>query len=323
MSIVDRKPNQSRSNDGNACSDQPVFELTASRDTDVAGLPVRRALPRRPRRKIGAWCFLDHFGPASRAEGGTMDVGPHPHIGLQTVSWLVSGQITHHDSLGYTQVIRPGQLNLMTSGDGISHSEESQPPADAPEDDAVTGDQVLHGVQLWVALPDTERRGPARFEHHPEMPRERVGDIAATVLVGELLGARSPAQVHTPLIGADLHLADAGRGIVPLDPFFEHGVVVLDGHARVDGELIEPGNLAYLGRGRDQLSVTSDQPSRVLLIGGEPLDEDLIMWWNFVGRDWDEVRRARNDWEAASDRFGTVSASELARIPAPLAPAVR
>jgi hypothetical protein len=271
---------------------------------------VRRLLPQRARRMVGAWCFVDHFGPDDVAGKPGMQVPPHPHTGLQTVTWLVEGEILHRDSLGNRQPVVPGQLNLMTSGHGIAHSEES-PPGHPP---------AMHGLQLWVALPDDARHAPPGFAHHPDMPVVRDRDLTTTVVVGELAGARSPAQAYTPLLGAELLLTGPAR--LPLIPGFEYAVLVMTGTARVAGTRLTPGSLLYLGRGREELALAGG-PARLFLLGGEPFDEPLVMWWNFVGRSHDEVAAARADWQAATDRFGTVTGYAGERLPAPPMPAVR
>jgi redox-sensitive bicupin YhaK (pirin superfamily) len=283
----------------------PEVELLPSREAAVGGLAVRRALPRRARRTVGAWCFADHFGPASPP--ASMLIGPHPHVGLHTVTWLVEGELVHRDSLGSEQPIRPGQLNLMTAGHGVAHAEEE--PAD------VGGGGRMHGIQLWVAQPEATRHGPAAFEHHAALPQVALGDTVVTVLVGEVAGARSPARADTPLVGADLALA-GGPATVPLDPAFEHALVVLDGAVAVGDEVVGPGVLAYLGEGRDGIAVATDGAARAVLLGGEPFPEPILMSWNFVARQRSEVDRAATEWNAGDSRFGTV-ASALPRIPAP------
>jgi quercetin 2,3-dioxygenase len=282
-------------------------DITASRDTEVGGLPVRRALPRQGRRTVGAWCFVDHFGPVEADLADAMQVGPHPHIGLQTVTWLLEGEVLHTDSIGSEQLIRPGQLNLMTAGRGIAHAESAR-----------SGGTGCHGIQLWIAQPDATRDGAAAFEHHAELPRLELGGAVATVLVGEVGGERSPARHDTPLVGADVALA-AGTTTVPLDSTWEHALVVSEGVVEVDGTTVKPGELAYLGTGRDELGLRADAPSRVLLIGGEPLDDEIVMWWNFVARSHDEIDAARLDWQAHGARFADVR-TDLARIPAPGTP---
>jgi redox-sensitive bicupin YhaK (pirin superfamily) len=273
---------------------------------------VRRLLPQRPRRMVGAWCFVDQFGPDDVAGRPGMQVPPHPHTGLQTVTWLAQGAILHRDSLGNRQLIEPGQLNLMSSGRGIAHSEES--PPDHPP--------VMHGLQLWVALPDAARHQAPRFDHHPAMPRVRVADCTATVVVGEFGGVRSPAAVHTPLLGADLVVPAGGGTRLPLDPAYEHAVLTMAGAADIAGVRVEPGALLYLGLGRDSIDVSAQRPARLFLLGGEPFDEPLVMWWNFVGRSHDEVADFRADW-AAQRRFGIVEGYAGERLPAPEMPTVR
>jgi redox-sensitive bicupin YhaK (pirin superfamily) len=273
---------------------------------------VRRLLPQRPRRLVGAWCFVDHFGPDDVAGRPGMRVPPHPHTGLQTVTWLVEGEIFHRDSLGNQQSVVPGQLNLMTSGHGIAHSEES--PPDHPP--------VMHGLQLWVALPDGSRHIDPDFAHHPAVPVVREGDLTVTVVVGEVGGARSPARVHTPLVGAELRLSGAGEARLPLTPGFEYAVLVMTGAARVAGTPLTPGSLLYLGRGRSDLALRADAPARLFLLGGEPFEEPLVMWWNFVARSHEEIAQARADWQAGR-RFGTVAGYPGDPLPAPAMPTVR
>jgi quercetin 2,3-dioxygenase len=280
-------------------------EVGEGRRTEVGGIPVQRSLPRRRRRTVGAWCFIDHFGPADVAEA-SMLVGPHPHIGLHTVTWVFEGEVLHHDSLGSEQLIKPGQLNLMSAGRGVAHAEET--PAGA------TG--ALHGLQLWVAQPDATRSGPAAFEHHPSLPEAEVGPVVATLLVGELAGVRSPARADSALVGADL--AVAGPAALPLDPAFEHGLLVVDGPMSVDGQEVAPGTFAYFAPGRSELGLApaAGGRGRGLLVGGAPFEEPIIMWWNFVARRKEEMVEARQAWEAGSDRFGPVETG-LGRISAP------
>lgn len=285
----------------------PDVERWTNRFADVGGLEVERALPKREHRTVGPWCFLDHMGPA--APPAEMRVGPHPHTGLQTVTWLLEGEVLHTDSLGSEQLIRPGQLNLMSAGRGVAHAEQS-----------TRSSGTMHGAQLWVAQPEATRHGPASFEHHAELPEVELGTGRATVLLGSLAGASpgsatSPGRADSPIVGADLDLPE-GRYVLPLDETFEHGLSVLSGALAVDGEPFALGAFAYLGTGRSEVVLTVGQPTRALLVGGEPFPEDVVMWWNFVARTTDELDRARADWEAGSDRFGPVR-SPLDRIPAP------
>jgi len=227
------------------------------------------------------------------------------------VTWLADGEILHKDSLGSDQTIVPGQLNLMTSGHGIAHSEQS-PPEHPPG---------MHGLQLWLALPDAARHGPPAFDHHPALPVVRHGDASITVVVGEFGSERSPAHVYTPLVGAEVLFSGAGRDELPLNPEFEYGVLVMSGTADVAGETLSSGSLLYLGRGRSEVPIQT-MGARMFLLGGEPFDEPLVMWWNFVGRSHDEVAQARDDWMEGR-RFGTVADCRHAPLPAPAMPTVR
>ncbi|HEV7886040.1 MAG TPA: pirin family protein [Acidimicrobiales bacterium] len=298
--------------DDRPTAEPPVFERFESRVADVGGVKVRRALPKRQRRTIGAWCFVDHFGPAVAPADPLMQVGPHPHIGLQTVTWLLHGEVLHRDSLGSEQLIRPGGLNLMTGGHGVVHAEETQPG----------GPGVEHGAQLWVAQPEATRHGPAAFEHHADLPQAELDGLAVTVLLGEVAGMRSPARTDTPLAGAAITgtgARSAGKTTaVPLNPAFEYGVVVLEGNVMVDGRPVVPGELVYLGRGRHELPVAAGPSTHALLLGGEPFPEPVLMWWNFLARTREELAQARQDWESGAERFGP-TASSLPRIPAPAA----
>jgi redox-sensitive bicupin YhaK (pirin superfamily) len=283
-------------------------EITPSRVADVGRMPVRRALPRRERRTVGAWCFADHMGPAPVTETSGLDIGPHPHTGLQTVTWLLEGEVLHRDSLGTTQLVRAGQLNLMTAGHGVAHSEEA------------TGHYrgQVHGVQLWVAQPERTRHGGAAFEHHAELPQAELDGAVGTVLVGGFAGATSPARRDSELVGVDGALRP-GTGTWPLEPAFEYALIVLDGLVRLQGQPLRPGSLAYLGLGRDQVELAADDPARVLLLGGVPFTEPIIMWWNFVARTREEIATAAGQWRAQDPRFGRVD-SPLARLRVPPLP---
>jgi redox-sensitive bicupin YhaK (pirin superfamily) len=305
---------------------EPVHELLTGHRVALGGprgLEVTRTLPTRGRRMVGAWCFVDHYGPVAIGDtGGSgangpsgMRVPPHPHTGLQTVSWLLEGDVLHRDSLGSRQLVTPGQLNLMTAGHGISHSEET-PPEHSPR---------LHGVQLWVALPGGALSAAPAFAHHPDLPTATDAGVTTTVIMGELDGAASPARTFTPLVGAELRLAPGAATRLSLTPDFEHAVLPMSGSAEVDGVPLEPGPLLYLGTGRRELAVAcADEKgpgARLLLIGGVPFEERIVMWWNLVGRSHDDIVRAREEWQAAGPRFGTVTGYDGDRLPAPEMPA--
>ena len=237
-----------------------------------------------------------------------MSIGPHPHTGLHTVTWLLEGELTHHDSLGSEQLIRPGELNLMTAGHGVAHAEE------APT--TYTGG--AHGVQLWVAQPESTRHGAAAFEHHASLPHMDIGGGVGTVLIGTFGDVTSAARADTPMVGVDVVL-DAGSHVLPLRHDFEYAFVVLEGALSIDTDVLEPGNLGYLGMHRDEIAVDTVERTRALLLGGEPFEGPILMWWNFVARTRDEVDLATKEWNDGNERFGSVH-SGLDRIPAPGTP---
>jgi redox-sensitive bicupin YhaK (pirin superfamily) len=267
-------------------------------------------LPQRERSLIGAWCFIDHYGPHDVSGGTGMDVPPHPHTGLQTVSWLFSGEIEHRDSAGIHAMVRPGELNLMTAGAGICHSEVS-----------TANTTVLHGVQLWVALPDADRDTARDFTHYVPEPREVAG-ATMRVFLGDLAGGRSPVHTFTPLLGAQVDLAPGAAVTLDVDSAFEHGVLLDHGSVDVAGTPLAVADLAFQGAGNSRLTLSNrgDQPARVLVLGGPPFPEELVMWWNFVGRSHDDIVRYRRQWESHDDRFGEVHGYRGSRLPAPPLP---
>ncbi len=291
-------------------SDEPVVAMEPSREAQVGEMSVRRALPRRGHRTVGAWCFADHMGPVADGGGVGTGIGPHPHIGLQTVTWLVEGEMVHHDSLGVEQVIRPGQLNLMTAGRGVAHAEEGTDAGDG---------RPKHGIQLWVAQPELTRHGDPAFEHHAELPQVVVDSGEATVLVGEFAGVRSPARADTDHVGVELALR-RGSTVVPVYPEHEHALVVLEGAVEVGDQTVAPGMLAYLGTRRAELALAMRDDARVILLGGTPFESPILMWWNFVARTEEEIEEARTAWQDHDeDRFPPVDAL-TDWIPAPGTP---
>ncbi|MBT2489919.1 pirin family protein [Streptomyces sp. ISL-96] len=291
---------------------EPVRELLTARKVQLGeSTQVRRLLPNLGRRMIGAWCFVDHYGPDGIADEPGMQVPPHPHFGLQTVSWLHDGEVLHRDSLGSLQTIRPRELGLMTSGRAISHSEESPEPHG----------RLLHGAQLWVALPEGHRDIEPHFQHHADLPAVTAPGLTATVILGSLDGAASPGATYTPIVGADLALARGTETRLPLDPDFEYAVLSMSGEAHVDGVPVLPGSMLYLGCGRTELPLRAESDAGLMLLGGEPFEEELVMWWNFVGRSQEEIEVARKDWMEGT-RFGEVHGYAGARLPAPELPPV-
>ena len=291
-----------------------AVDVIEARKTVIGdGTEVRRLLPQRKLRTIGAWCFLDHYGPDEVSRGPGMQVPPHPHIGLQTVSWLFQGLVLHRDSLGSRQLIRPGELNLMTAGRGITHSEES----------AAGRPLVLHGLQLWIALPEAERHAEPRFAHHADLPVVHEGGASVTVAVGEYRSERSPAEVFSPLAGLEVAVPGGDDFVLPVREDFEYGVVAVDGSAVVAGTLITPGLLAHLPAGLSgiRLSPASGRRlARFFVVGGVPFGESLLMWWNFVARTGGEIVQAREDW--AAGRFPEVHGYPGRPLAAPALPPV-
>jgi quercetin 2,3-dioxygenase len=284
---------------------------------------VRRILPNKSRRMIGAWCFLDHYGPDDIKATGGMWVPPHPHTGLQTVTWLLEGEGLHTDSLGSEQRILPGQLNVMTAGHGICHAEVS--PEDAP--------QLLHGVQLWTCLPDAVRdSAPADFTHLAELPTYHEAGVTVKVFLGSLAGETSTAPAYSPLVGAELTLQPGAIGTIPLDPTFEYGVLTVRGTVEVGGTAVGLNAMSYLGEGLRELSFAApsdaDEPATVMLLGGAPFEEEIVMWWNFIGRSHEEIVEQRQAWNGEGvdwdpPRFGSVAGFQGDRLLAPPMPNTR
>jgi redox-sensitive bicupin YhaK (pirin superfamily) len=265
-----------------------MLERIETRAAEIGGgLMVRRALPNRRRRMVGAWCFLDHAGPMEFGRGGGMGVGPHPHIGLQTFTWMIEGAVMHRDSLGNEQLITPGQVNLMTAGRGIAHAEDS--------DSASAG--RLHAVQLWIALPDAQRHRAPAFRNYPHLPLVELGGFSVRVLAGSAFGHTSPADL-------------------PLTASFEHAALVLSGAASIEGEGLTPETLLYLGSARERLALSCEAAARIILLGGVPFGEDILLWWNFVARNAQEMEQAARD-RNTGQRFGPVHGSPSPPLTAP------
>ncbi|MGZ4494438.1 MAG: pirin family protein [Nocardioides sp.] len=303
---------------------EPMHETLVARDVLLGRTThVRRFLPHKARRMVGAWCFLDHYGPDDIKATGGMWVPPHPHTGLQTVTWLFEGLGLHTDSLGSHQLIRPGQLNVMTAGPGICHAEIS--PPEAPT--------TLHGIQLWVCLPDAVRdTTQPDFTHLGDLPTWHEPGVRLRVLTGTLAGETSPAPAFTALVGAELTLEPGAAVTVPLDPAFEHGVLVVAGEARVAGRTADSGGFHYLGQGRRELAVTTPHDAAgetvLMLLGGAPFEEEIVMWWNFIGRSHEEIVEQRAAWNGAGiddepERYGAVRDFDGDRLLAPPMPTTR
>jgi redox-sensitive bicupin YhaK (pirin superfamily) len=293
-----------------------AIEVREGRTATVGRVGVLRVLPTKGRRTVGPWCFVDLMQPGDVAEPPPIEIGPHPHIGLATATWLFRGSVVHSDSLGTEQLIRPGELNLMTAGRGIAHAELG---VDVPGGIGVDG---IMGAQMWIALPDATRSGTSGFEHHGDLPVVDVGAGEARLIVGAFSGGRSGARVDHPAVGLDVSFR--GSLELQLTKSFEHGVVPIDQPLKVDDAIVDPGSLALVPAGSERLRFEERAgAARFLLLGGEPFGVEIKMWWNFVARTFDEITEAWRDWkDHEDDRFGPVP-SRLARVEAPTPPWLR
>ena len=278
--------------------------------TTRTGIDIRRTLPHRYLRTIGAWCFVDHYGPTSQKDA--MSIAAHPHVGLQTASWLFKGEVEHRDSLGNIQVIHPGQLNLMTAGFGIAHSELS-----------LDSDNEMHGVQLWIVLPESARNELPFFNHYQNLPNINDGGLTAKLFVGDFMGHHSPAKVFTELVGAEIDIAAGSTVSIPLNQEFEYGLLLVLGDLRVNATEIPLTNLHYMPIGQDSIDVTSTHGAKFILLGGKPFPEEILMWWNFIGRNHEEIVQMRTDWNNETERFPAFEDRIHGRIPAPELPNLR
>lgn len=265
------------------------IELTIEpRRRDLGGFNVRRALPDARRKMIGPFIFFDHMGPAEFAPGKGLDVRPHPHINLATVTYLFEGEILHRDSLGFVQPIRPGAVNWMTAGRGIVHSERSSPESRQQA-------QRLHGIQSWVALPATEEEREPCFVHHPSdtLPSIDDGGIQLRVIAGRAFGHSSPVEVFSEMFYVDARLR-AGAELALPDDYAERGLYVVEGSVQIGDDRVASGTLVALAAG-GAVSLRAGSDSRVMLFGGEPLGERFI-WWNFVSSRVDRIEEAKAAW---------------------------
>ena len=299
----------SHSDDCEKYVNQFIQEFPLRRAEIGQGTVIKRALPSRHKRMIGAWCFLDHAGPVHFPQGDGLDVGPHPHIGLQTFTWMIEGTMMHTDSLGTHQLIQPKQVNLMTAGYGISHTEV------APESET-----QMHAAQLWIALPDDKINMAPRFDHYPELPVVTQDGIELTVLVGEFLQTKSPVKVHSELLGVDLRSSESQSTVLPLNPKFEYGFMALEGTASINGHELNEDNMVVLEPGLTQVKIDLHAGGRVLLLGGEPFESPILLWWNFVGRTQEELNIAREQWINQDERFGSIPDYDGPRLEAPAFP---
>jgi len=290
-----------------------TIEVREGRHTRIGELGIMRVLPTKRHRTIGPWCFVDLMSPNDVDRPPRLEIGPHPHIGLSTVTWLFGGSVLHSDSLGTEQPIRPGELNLMTAGNGIAHAEEGI------ETEATADTGGVMGVQMWLAQPDGTRKGGSGFQHHKDLPVTDLGSGSARVLLGEFGGEQSPASFDHPAVGLDVTLVDSTT--VATNPEFEYGIVPIDRPVRVDDAIVEPGALALVPTGYHVLALeTRGEKGRLMVLGGLPLGESIKMWWNFVARTNEEITEAWRDWQTRNDERFSAVPSRLPRIDAPRPP---
>lgn len=278
------------------------------------GVEVRRTLPNARKRMIGAWAFADHFGPTPQDEG--MAVAAHPHTGLQTATWMIEGKFEHRDSIGTVQNIEPGQLNLMTAGRGIAHSEL-----------ALANTQTLHAVQLWIALPDSARKMAPEFEHQGDLPQVALGAAKAKVFAGNLAGYpqhRAATKLFSPLLGAEVRLLPGAQVTLEIDSLFEHGFLNVKGTISIDGIEVPLHSMEYFATGPKHVTLKNlgDSEAILILLGGEPFDEPIVMWWNFIERSHEEIVEARGKWNAGDPGIPEFADLIGSRTPAPELPNV-
>ena len=291
-----------------------IETVVVPRQSDLGGgFVVRRALPAAQRRTVGPYVFFDQMGPVVLEAGRGLDVRPHPHIGLATVTYLYEGAIVHRDSAGNVQSIRPGEVNWMTAGRGIAHSERTGP-------ELRRSGSPLAGIQVWVALPKAFEEAEPAFAHHAAGELPALGDTGVRVrlIVGTLAGARSPVQVFSEMFQADVELDDGASFHVPPEHEERAAYVVAGRVSAGDSGAFDAGQLLVFGTGREVVLTAADGPARLMLFGGEPLDAPRHLWWNFVSSSKDRIEQAKADWQAG--RFAAVP-GETEFIPLPEPPA--
>jgi redox-sensitive bicupin YhaK (pirin superfamily) len=294
-----------------ACADadsRSIELVIEARPRDLGGFAVRRVLPSMRRRLVGPFIFFDHMGPARMAAGEGIDVRPHPHIGLATVTYLFDGEMDHRDSLGFAQTIRPGDVNWMNAGKGIVHSERSGP-------EARRAGVHVHGIQSWVALPLEGEEGESRFEHHPSatIPIVTREGAILEVIAGNAYGARSPVGVQSPTFYVHARL-EAGAGLAVDDTHEERAVYVVEGAVVCDGHRFEPGTMVVLRAGQD-VELSAPEPTRAMLVGGAKLAGERHVYWNFVSSTKERIEHAKDDWR--NGRFPRVPGDDVEFIPLP------
>lgn len=297
---------------GDPFSCEALELVLVPRSVDLDDFAVRRALPHTKRRTVGAFVFFDHFGPAEFKAGRGLDVRPHPHIGLSTLTYVYDGEIIHRDTLGMNAAIRPGEVNWMTAGRGIVHSERTAP-------ERRTDGEPLHGLQLWVAMLAKDEENDPNFAHHSgeELPVVNGEGKTVRIVAGKMFGAASPLETFIDAVFADVAL-EAGAS-VPLDADYEErAIYVSSGEIEIAGDRFQTGQMLIFRPG-DRITVTAVAPSRFAIVGGAPLDGPRHVWWNFVSSRRERIEQAKEEWKKGW--FGKVPGDEIEFIPLPEKPA--
>lgn len=296
---------------------------------DVGGIPIARLLPNKGKKPIGAWCFLDHAGPADfGVDDAGMQVGRHPHTNLQTFSWMLNGEVLHKDSLGNKQVITKNQVNVMTAGtglnQGISHTEQSVFPDTGGSEEAARG---LSMVQLWIALP-TDQQIERSFHHYPELPTWSEGNVEMILTTGRYTSTsgetfEAPTIQYSKLVGIDVYFKEDGEVTLNLEPGFEYGILVSEGKVESEGKVCQQDQLFRFHdsdvANNKSIKLAAKKGTRIMFIGGEPLNNQVLLWWNFVADNKAEIEQSIIDWNNGHERFGDVD-SDMKRLPAPELP---
>ena len=296
---------------------------------DVGGIPIARLLPNKGKQPIGAWCFLDHAGPADFGEDETgMQVGRHPHTTLQTFSWMLNGEVLHKDSLGNEQVITKNQVNVMTAGtglnQGISHTEQSVFPDTGGSSEAA---RAISMVQLWIALP-TDQEVERGFHHYPELPTWTEDSVEMILTTGSYTNVsgqhfEAPTIQYSKLVGIDVYFTEDGEVTLTLEPSFEYGILVSEGEIESEGNICKQDQLFRFHdsdvANNKSIKLVAKKGTRVMFIGGEPLNNQVLLWWNFVADNKSEIEQSIIDWNNGHERFGNVD-SDMKRLPAPELP---
>ncbi|SNT11043.1 hypothetical protein SAMN06265795_11450 [Noviherbaspirillum humi] len=288
----------------------PGFDLIKPHVKDIGGFTVKRLLPAHPHQMVGPFIFFDHMGPAEFSPGQGMDVRPHPHIGLATVTYLFDGAIMHRDSLGTRQAIRPGDVNWMTAGSGIAHSERTPP-------DLRERGGTLHGIQTWVALPVSDEEAEPAFEHHPAatLPVIKFPGVTLRLIVGNAFGQSAPARTYSPIFYLAGDMEGGSRFKLPAE-HEERAVYLVEGDLSLDGQPLEAHRMAVLKPG-GEIELSSQDGARLMLLGGAKMEGERFIWWNFVASSRDAIAAAKEKWRQQA--FGQVP-DESEWIPLPPEP---